>query len=50
MWKGTISYNQVQILIGIFAKLTPSGWEIPDWLGYLERQVIYRDYFNGEHP
>lgn len=48
MWKGSISYNNVQTLIGIFATYTPEGWIIPDWLDYLERQVIHRDYFAGE--
>jgi hypothetical protein len=27
-----VRMDDVAILIGIFAKLTPDGWVIPDWL------------------
>lgn len=44
MWLGTISLKQVDNLKQIFAKFDGEDWVIPDWLCFLEYEVIKRDY------
>jgi len=39
----SILVEDVEILEGIFATLTPNGWVIPEWLIYLRSEVIKRD-------
>lgn len=39
MLLGPLSKSNVEKLKEIFAKLTPTGWIIPDWLIYLENQL-----------
>ena len=39
MLLGQLSTANVERLKTLFAKFTPSGWIIPDWLVYLENQL-----------
>ena len=39
MLLGSMSVKHVEKLKEIFAKLTSTGWVIPDWLIYLENQL-----------
>lgn len=40
MFLGSISLSQVDNLKSIFATFTENGWIIPEWLEYLEKEVL----------
>lgn len=42
-WFGSIKMEDIEILEGIFATMTPDGWEIPVWLVELRKLVEARD-------
>lgn len=43
----SITMEQVTVLEGLIAKLTPTGWFIPEWLVYLRVEVTKRDHYLG---